>query len=167
MGIGGAFSERVSRTGPAAEKRSPVKRERSSSHDSAASSLSSKASGKSPGGKACALGCCFGDFGERKGILYFLLELEREGSLGRTGLPQGVVVSGLGSGTRGVWAGPRRSREIPDAALLGGRCRAASPGRTAGSCWFGGPPAPLGRRGVRRGGLVEPEEKQQTAADGP
>lgn len=40
--------------GSTSEKRSPVKRERSCSHDSASSSLSSKASGKSPGGRvAC------------------------------------------------------------------------------------------------------------------
>ena len=38
-------------TGSTSEKRSPVKRERSRSHDSASSSLSSKASSKFPGDK--------------------------------------------------------------------------------------------------------------------
>lgn len=40
-------------TGSTSEKRSPVKRARSRSHDSASSPLSSKTSSKSPGGKEC------------------------------------------------------------------------------------------------------------------
>ena len=42
--------------GSTSEKRSPVKRERSRSHDSASSSLSSKASSKSPRGKDPTIG---------------------------------------------------------------------------------------------------------------
>lgn len=89
-------------TGSTSEKKSPVKRERSGSRDSASSGRSSKASGKSRGRAHAGL---FGDFGRGWREPGFSLELGSGGDLEELAFWAGL-------GDRRSWAGPGARRPL-------------------------------------------------------